>query len=106
MAPELFHDQGVHSFASDFWSLGCLLFELATGRPPFHSNSLKELITQIVESDISPLPVEGASPEFNELLSRMLERDPVKRAGWEEVSGHRYWGEGVQVGKRQYPQQT
>jgi serine/threonine-protein kinase ULK4 len=106
MAPELFHDQGVHSFASDFWSLGCLLFELATGRPPFHSNSLKELITQIVESDISPLPVEGASPEFNELLSRMLERDPVKRAGWEEVSGHRYWGEGVHVGKRQYPQQT
>lgn len=51
MAPELFTDNGVHSFYSDFWSLGCLLFELATGKPPFSTNSLKDLITMILESD-------------------------------------------------------
>lgn len=28
MAPELFLDGGIHSFASDLWSLGCVLFEL------------------------------------------------------------------------------
>lgn len=60
MAPELFHDQGVHSFYSDFWSLGCILFELAAGKPPFSSNSLKDLIAMIVEGE-SPLPVEGTS---------------------------------------------
>lgn len=32
MAPELFTDAGVFSFASDFWAFGCLLFEMATGR--------------------------------------------------------------------------
>ena len=104
MAPELFHDQGVHSFASDFWSLGCLLFELATGRPPFFSNSLKDLITMIVEGSEIPLPVEGASPDFNDLLARMLERDPVKRVGWEEVRAHSYWGQELEVTKRVYPQ--
>ena len=51
MAPELFSDSGIHSFYSDFWSLGCLLFEMATGKPPFCTNSLKDLITMIVESD-------------------------------------------------------
>jgi serine/threonine-protein kinase ULK4 len=69
MAPELFHDSGVHSFYSDFWSLGCVLYEMAAGKPPFNSNSLKDLIASIVEGE-SPLPIEGVqcTPDFNDLL--------------------------------------
>jgi len=48
MAPELFQDEGVHSFASDFWALGCILYELATGRPPFTSSSFQELVGLIL----------------------------------------------------------
>jgi len=48
MAPELFQDEGVHSFASDFWALGCILFELAVGRPPFTSSSFQELVGLIL----------------------------------------------------------
>ena len=106
MAPELFHDQGVHSFYSDFWSLGCILFELASGKPPFASNSLKDLITMVVEGD-SPLPVEGTSNDFNDLLRRMLEKDPIKRINWEEIRTHPFWANGaLEVTKRVYPPQT
>lgn len=36
MSPEIFQENGVHSYQSDFWSLGCVLYELATGSPPNH----------------------------------------------------------------------
>jgi len=45
MAPELFSDDGVYSFYSDMWALGCVLFELASGKPPYAATGLKDLIT-------------------------------------------------------------
>lgn len=48
MAPELFQDEGVYSYASDFWALGCVMYELATGKPPFTSSSFQELVNMIV----------------------------------------------------------
>lgn len=62
MAPELFSDSGTHSFYSDFWALGCVLYELATGKPPFCSNSLKDLIKMIVDDEWAR--IEGASKEL------------------------------------------
>lgn len=55
MAPELFQDEGVHSFASDFWAFGCVLYELATNRPPFTSSSFQELVGLIVNVKILAL---------------------------------------------------
>jgi serine/threonine-protein kinase ULK4 len=89
MAPELFSDTGVLSFYSDFWSLGCVLFELATGKPPFCTNSLRDLITMIVEGSFPP--VEGFTKDFNDLLLRLLEKDPIRRINWEELKAHSFW---------------
>jgi serine/threonine-protein kinase ULK4 len=89
MAPELFQDGGVLSIASDFWSLGCVLYELATGKPPFYTSSLKDLITKILESD-SP-KVDSFSPDFNSLLELLLDKDPIKRISWTELKAHPFW---------------
>lgn len=34
MAPELFRPDGVPSYASDFWALGCVMFEMASAASP------------------------------------------------------------------------
>ena len=90
MAPELFSDDGVHSFASDLWALGCVLYELGTGRPPFYSSSLTKLIRQVTEGETPR--VEGFSAAFNELLEQLLEKDPIKRITWASLPSHAFWG--------------
>jgi serine/threonine protein kinase len=35
MAPEIIEARG-HSFSADWYSLGCILYEMLSGRPPFY----------------------------------------------------------------------
>lgn len=43
-APELFMCEGAFSVQSDLWALGCIIYELATGRPPFVADHLADLV--------------------------------------------------------------
>ena len=49
MAPEMFPENGISSFGSDLWALGCVLYELAIGNPPFMSSSFTELVNMILK---------------------------------------------------------
>jgi serine/threonine-protein kinase ULK4 len=89
MAPELFEEGGVYSYYSDLWSLGCVLYELAVGTPPFVSNTFKDLKDQILNAE-TPY-ILGASDAFNDLISGLLQKDPSKRMGWEEILWHEFW---------------
>jgi len=97
MAPELFTDEGVHSFQSDIWALGCVLYEMATGKPPFAASSLAELITEIQEAPL--VRVEKFSVMFNDLLTRLLEKDPCKRISWEHLRKHPFWTKEINLRK-------
>lgn len=57
MAPELFSEGATHSTASDLWSLGCVLYECATGSPPFMDSSFNKLVRDILHKD--PAPIAG-----------------------------------------------
>jgi len=67
--------------ASDLFSLGCVLYEMLTGRGPFTCETAAET-TAAVLRDIPPLPDE-LRPEIGEELGnvvmRCLSKDPVNR---------------------------
>ena len=90
MAPELFEKEGVYSFSSDIYAMGCILYEQAKGTPPFYSDKFQELANKICNENYQP--VEGYSAEFNSFLSILLQKNPAKRAKWGEIVKHHWFG--------------
>jgi serine/threonine protein kinase len=35
--------------------------------------------------------VVGFSNEFNDLIMKLLEKDPIKRMNWDELKAHPFW---------------
>mmetsp|Transcript_149364 Transcript_149364/g.212372 ORF Transcript_149364/g.212372 Transcript_149364/m.212372 type:complete len:283 (+) Transcript_149364:63-911(+) len=89
MAPELFLEGGIHSFASDLWSLGCVLFELLTGAPPFSSVSHQQLQHLVLSGEPPPAK---ASLDFKDLTVQLLRKSPVERVVWPDLRLHSWWG--------------
>eukprot|EP00058_Branchiostoma_floridae_P012973 XP_002598461.1 hypothetical protein BRAFLDRAFT_230861 [Branchiostoma floridae] len=93
MAPEILQgDQ--HSMQSDLWALGCLLYELFTGNPPFFADNFTELADQILNKDFPTPRVRGIirpSPDFLTLLVGLLKKEPQERLDWEGLLSHPFW---------------
>jgi adenylate cyclase len=66
---------------SDVFSLGVMLYEMATGRRPFVGRSPAELISSILrDAPLPPTRLNGAyPPRFDRLVARCLEKDPKHR---------------------------
>uniref|UniRef100_A0A1D1ZBD0 Serine/threonine-protein kinase ULK4 n=1 Tax=Anthurium amnicola TaxID=1678845 RepID=A0A1D1ZBD0_9ARAE len=90
MAPELFQDGGVHSYASDFWALGCVLYECYTSRPPFEGKEFTQLVKSIISDPMTPLSGNPSST-FVDLVSCLLQKDPATRIKWPALCGHCFW---------------
>ncbi|RLN83850.1 hypothetical protein BBO99_00001748 [Phytophthora kernoviae] len=77
MAPELL-EGAEYNGKSDIWSLGCVLYELASYSPPFTGLALGAVVHQILHNDPLPIP-QHFSPPFRSLVTRLLDKDPHVR---------------------------
>ncbi|XP_019378201.1 PREDICTED: serine/threonine-protein kinase 36 isoform X2 [Gavialis gangeticus] len=85
MAPELVQEQP-YDHAADLWSMGCILYELLVGAPPFYTTSIFQLVSLIV-SDPVRWP-KSMSPPCKSFLQGLLIKDPCQRLSWPELLGH------------------
>ncbi|XP_052617292.1 ribosomal protein S6 kinase alpha-4 isoform X2 [Peromyscus californicus insignis] len=98
MAPEIIRSKAGHGKAVDWWSLGILLFELLTGASPFtlegERNTQAEVSRRILKCS-PPFPLR-IGPVAQDLLQRLLCKDPKKRLGAgpqgaQEVKNHPFF---------------
>jgi Tol biopolymer transport system component len=66
---------------SDLWALGCVLYEMATGRRAFAGASPASLVAAIIEREPPPLAIPaGAAPlGFERAVKQCLAKDPDER---------------------------
>lgn len=85
ISPEV-ASRGSHGLEADVWGLGCLLYTLLVGSPPFDTPAIKSTLTKVVMSNYT-LP-SHLSPEAKDLINSLLQKNPKDRMKLEQILEH------------------
>ncbi|XP_076242205.1 STKc_STK36 domain-containing protein fused [Calliopsis andreniformis] len=85
MAPEIF-DEEVYDHKADLWSLGCIIYELVVGSPPFKTDSILRLV-RLLRSEEIKWP-DFVSQTCKSFLQGLLQKDCKKRLTWPALLNH------------------
>ena len=78
MAPEVINKTG-YNFLADYYSFGCVIYEMMCGKPPFVATSKHELFDKVLHQD--PVIPHTWSVELQDFVSGLLEKCPEDRLG-------------------------
>lgn len=83
MAPEQARGDKAISTAADVYSLGAILYELLTGRPPFVGDSVLQVLRLVMDADpADPRQIDpNADADLAAVATRCLQKDPRQRYG-------------------------
>ncbi|MDM4015487.1 serine/threonine-protein kinase [Roseiconus lacunae] len=80
MAPEQ-ATEGVATARTDLYALGCVIYAMTCGRPPFRGKNVTEVIESLKHKD--PVPLDLIDPDLPDdlvqLVNELLEKDPANR---------------------------
>ena len=86
LSPEVASDEEKYDFNSDIWSLGVILYEMATTHLPWFKPNInyKEYFKLVINNKKTPLP-ENINEKIKYLIKIMLKKDPDRRATLKDI---------------------
>lgn len=92
MAPEILKGD-TYDYAVDWWSLGCVIYDMMSGKPPFTGNNHRLIMDRIIKNKIKyPFYF---SLDAKDLLNKLLNKNPSKRfqvdQQWNLFKQHRFF---------------
>ncbi|XP_073447502.1 serine/threonine-protein kinase PLK3-like [Aquarana catesbeiana] len=91
LAPKVLYRHG-HGPESDIWLLGCVMYTLLCGTPPFETSDLKEAYHCIKQGKYT-LPA-CLSSAAKQLLMGILKRSPSERLTLDQILDHEFFTKG------------
>ena len=82
-SPEVWKDQPYGS-KSDIWSLGCVLYEMCSLKPPFRANDMNGLYKRVLKGQYPPID-RSYSSDLSKVLAAMLRVDHKLRPSCAEI---------------------
>lgn len=84
VSPELLTDKRANK-SSDLWALGCIIYQLLSGLPPFRASNEYQIFKKIIALEYE---FPSGFPEVPKgLVQSLLVLDPTKRLGCDECGG-------------------
>ena len=86
LSPEIASNEEKYDFNSDIWSLGVILYEMATNKLPWFQPKInyEEYLKLMINNKKAPLP-ENVNEKIKYLIKIMLKKDPERRATLKEI---------------------
>ena len=82
-SPEVWKDQP-YGTKSDIWSLGCVLYEMCSLKPPFRANDMNGLYKRVLKGQYPPID-RSYSQDLSKVLAAMLRVDSKLRPSCAEI---------------------
>ncbi|KAJ1800658.1 MAPK-activated protein kinase Srk1 [Coemansia sp. RSA 2399] len=88
-APEVVRDE-LYTKSVDMWGLGCMLYAMVCGFPPFYDEDVKVLTRKVALGQYEFLSPwwDGVNPQIKHLVSKLLELDPARRYTIQDFMRH------------------
>lgn len=88
-APEIVNDQR-YSKSVDMWALGCVLYTILCGFPPFYDESIQALTEKVARGEFTFLSPwwDDISFEAKDLVNKLLTIDPKRRYNIHQLLAH------------------
>ena len=85
-SPEVWNDCPYDS-KSDIWSLGCVLYEMITLKPPFRANDMEGLYKKVTKGQYSKIP-DIFSNDLHQIVIFLLQVNPKLRPSCDQILNH------------------